>query len=311
MRIRFPSIFYIEPTNDCNLNCFMCGRQKSKKEIGYMKFNLFKDIIDQLVHQDVSSLSLHQTGEPLLHPRIVDMICYAKERGISSVRFATNGTLLNYDLAHGLIDSGLDSLTVSMDSLSAPYYCTKSNVNNRSFNDLDEKIMGLINLRKLLGKLKPEIEMQIISTPKTQDIIHDFQRKWLTFADFVTIKDPLSWGGLIEFCSKEFTQRLMCIHALTQGVVQWDGDVTFCCLYIDCSGKSEGIIGNSNDNSLEDIFFGKKRLDIIRAQLKGCSLCSKCPDWLDYLSFLHKSDTRIIWPSQSASTSNSRGLIEI
>lgn len=74
--LRFPTVFYIEPTNDCNLSCIMCPRKKSRKEVGYMSFDLFRHVVDQLADRNIAQLSLHLTGEPLLHPRIVAMVRY-------------------------------------------------------------------------------------------------------------------------------------------------------------------------------------------------------------------------------------------
>ena len=84
-----------------------------------MPFELFQSVIDQLVGRDIARLSLHLAGEPLLHPQIIDMVRYAKRRGMRNVRFATNATLLDDALARSLIESDLDSLTVSMDTAKA------------------------------------------------------------------------------------------------------------------------------------------------------------------------------------------------
>ena len=111
--LRFPTVFYIEPTNDCNLSYIMCPRKRSRNAVGYMPFELFRRVIDQLVGRDIARLSLHLAGEPLLHPQIIDMVRYAKRSGMPHVRFATNATLLDDTLARGFIESGLDSITVS------------------------------------------------------------------------------------------------------------------------------------------------------------------------------------------------------
>ena len=143
--LRFPTVFYIEPTNDCNLNCVMCPRKKSRKKVGYMSFELFSDVVDQLSSQNIVRLSLHLAGEPLLHPQIVEMARYAKDKGLRHVRFATNATLLNEDIARGLIESGLDSLTVSMDAFSAEQYCPGQK-GEGLFADMDQNILRLIEL---------------------------------------------------------------------------------------------------------------------------------------------------------------------
>ena len=62
----------IEPTSSCNKNCACCGRRKIELEYpelqtwGHMPLPLAKRIADQL--PDKILVSLHNNGEPLLHP---------------------------------------------------------------------------------------------------------------------------------------------------------------------------------------------------------------------------------------------------
>ena len=79
----FPLILNIEPTNHCNLDCYLCARAKAielgKKKLGNMEFKLYKKIINECSnHQKLLMLNFHKDGESLLHPRIYDMIRYAK-----------------------------------------------------------------------------------------------------------------------------------------------------------------------------------------------------------------------------------------
>ena len=57
-------------------------------------------------------------GEPLLHPRFLDMVRHAKERGLRA-EVTTNALLLSPELAAGLLSAGLDQLVVSIDGATA------------------------------------------------------------------------------------------------------------------------------------------------------------------------------------------------
>lgn len=291
--LRFPTVFYIEPTNDCNLSCAMCPRKKSKKKVGYMSLDLFRDVVDQLSRQNVGRLSLHLTGEPLLHPQIMEMVRYAKGSGLPYVRFATNATLLNEDVASELVESGLDSVTLSMDSVSAKKYCPGQK-EEEILERLDENILRLIELKNKRDLGFPEVHAQIIKMKSTENLICDFVEKWKNVADRVTVKDLLSWSGHTKIPEKPSSHRLICINHLSQGVVLWDGDVSFCCLYVDSQGDSSGILGNVTSASLEDIFLGERRREIIQAQLKGdydmVPYCKGCPDWKDFLGWMDKEE---------------------
>ncbi len=56
-------------------------------------------------------------GEPMLHPRIYEMVAQAKEMGCLTT-MTSNGTVFNERNSLSLIESGMDRLTVSIDGLS-------------------------------------------------------------------------------------------------------------------------------------------------------------------------------------------------
>ncbi len=116
---------YIEPTNGCNLNCTMCIRHSWEENTGMMSENTFAKILSGLDQFDpVPTVSFSGLGEPLLHPKIIEWVEKAKQKG-AKVELITNATLLDKKMSLGLIDAGLDILWVSIDG-AAP----------ESFNDV-------------------------------------------------------------------------------------------------------------------------------------------------------------------------------
>jgi cyclic pyranopterin phosphate synthase len=57
-------------------------------------------------------------GEPLLHPRVVDLVAFVASLGVDDLALTTNGTRLD-KLAGPLRGAGLQRLTISLDSLRA------------------------------------------------------------------------------------------------------------------------------------------------------------------------------------------------
>jgi MoaA/NifB/PqqE/SkfB family radical SAM enzyme len=106
---------YIEPTNTCNLQCRTCIRNSWDESMGWMDSQVFDRIANDL--KDISpppSVFFGGFGEPLSHPRIVEMVAAVKTFGCS-VELITNGTLLSEKMSHGLIDAGLDGIWISLD----------------------------------------------------------------------------------------------------------------------------------------------------------------------------------------------------
>ena len=62
---------YIEITNVCNLQCKFCPKTKRKGE--FMNTDDFEKIIRK-VHNYTNLVSLHVKGEPLLHPKLNDIL---------------------------------------------------------------------------------------------------------------------------------------------------------------------------------------------------------------------------------------------
>src|SRR3954464_15954602 len=100
-----PPIYVIEPTNSCNVDCIMCPN-RHYKEHGTMSFDLFVAIIDQ-ISPYAKVIMLYFVGEPLLHPRIVDMIRYCKAHTSARIVLSTNAMLLDGLLAEQIIESVL------------------------------------------------------------------------------------------------------------------------------------------------------------------------------------------------------------
>ncbi len=106
---------YIEPTNLCNLNCRTCVRNVWNEPMGYMSDAVFDRVISGLAgFSPTPSVFFGGLGEPLLHPRIIEMVTRAKALG-TTVELITNGTLLTETLLEKLLAIGLDTLWVSLD----------------------------------------------------------------------------------------------------------------------------------------------------------------------------------------------------
>lgn len=126
LRVRRPATqlakLYVEPTNQCNLDCRTCIRNVWDEPSGMMS-----DAVIARVMEGLRAFSPRPTvffggfGEPLFHRKIVEMVAQAKSLG-ASVELITNGTRLTEDLSRDLIVAGLDVLWVSLDGATPESY---------------------------------------------------------------------------------------------------------------------------------------------------------------------------------------------
>ncbi|GIP46484.1 MULTISPECIES: radical SAM/SPASM domain-containing protein [Paenibacillus] len=82
--------FYIETTSICNLACSFCP--PTHRQAQFIKIEDFRKILDDIKpHTDY--IYFHVKGEPLLHPKIDQLLDISHEKGFK-VNITTNGTLL-------------------------------------------------------------------------------------------------------------------------------------------------------------------------------------------------------------------------
>lgn len=136
----FPTLVQIEITNKCNINCKMCFRHFISLDEKHMDFDLFKRIVDKL--EGVPVLTLAGYGEPFIYPQFIEAIKYCKSKKFF-VQTTSNGLLLNNDkILSEIIDSGLDSLTISVESIN------RSTNYGHSNSKVIDNIKKLIHLKK-------------------------------------------------------------------------------------------------------------------------------------------------------------------
>ena len=116
------SKLYIEPTNQCNLDCRTCMRNVWEEPLGMMSDEVFDRIIEGLNDfSPVPTVFFGGFGEPLFHPNIVAMVRRAKELG-ARVELITNGTLLTRELSKELVKTAIDVIWVSLDGATPESY---------------------------------------------------------------------------------------------------------------------------------------------------------------------------------------------
>ena len=126
LRLRRPATslakLYIEPTSACNLNCRTCIRNDWGEPLGKMNWPTFERILAGLRgFPSPPTVFFGGFGEPLTHPRIVDMVTEAKALGCP-VELITNGMLLTEPMSRRLIAAGLDRLWISLDGATPDCY---------------------------------------------------------------------------------------------------------------------------------------------------------------------------------------------
>jgi MoaA/NifB/PqqE/SkfB family radical SAM enzyme len=183
----YPMALQLEPTTLCRLDCPHCPRIKATAgmTLGHMELDNYERLMRE-IGPSLVGIAFWQWGEPLLHPRMVDMVRLANSYGIVSF-MSTNAQLdpNEVDLP-GLVESGLDMLIVSMDGATQDVY--QSFRAGGSLERLKDFTQAVIAQKKASGR-GPLVNIRVVATRSNESDIEDVRRFALeSGADVFSVK---------------------------------------------------------------------------------------------------------------------------
>ncbi|MHA1805194.1 MAG: radical SAM protein, partial [Promethearchaeota archaeon] len=190
--ISLPKNVTLQLTESCNLRCKMCyfwgnngyfiDGSKNKRPTT-MEFDLIKALVEEL--KPARPFYSFFGGEPLLHPKLEDIIHLIKSTG-SPIDTPTNGTLLKKH-ASLLIKTGFDNIRVSIDG---PKEINDKQRGAGAHDKAMEGIKTLHEMKKEMGAKKPIISIIYTITPLNYHSIEEFFLSDLNLemVDWITIQ---------------------------------------------------------------------------------------------------------------------------
>ncbi|UCD03765.1 MAG: radical SAM protein [Candidatus Woesearchaeota archaeon] len=278
---KFPLHLDIEASSGCNLRCIMCFNAVKRTPPGLISWNLYKKIIDEGSKNNLCSIKLNWRGEPLLHPKIVEMVDYAKKKGIIDVQFNTNGQLLDKEKADGLIEAGLDRIIFSIDGASKDVY-ERIRVGG-SYDKLTENVEYFLKRKKELNAVKPFVRVQMVKLKQNEHEINKFVDFWEPKVDEVFVNPEIHYKENKPYVEgSTIVGRKACSMLWQRLVISYDGKVMMCC----GDWKMKSILGDVNKETIHNIWNGKK-LNAIRKHHKNLNhhLIPACKDCLELESY--------------------------
>jgi MoaA/NifB/PqqE/SkfB family radical SAM enzyme len=152
---------YVEPTTECNLACGTCIRHAWSEPQGRMSGSTFRRVLEGLrAFHPIPLVFFGGFGEPLTHPDIFRMIHEAKQLG-AAAELITNGTLLEEPVLRELLDSGLDTLWVSVDGTAECGHAGAQAAGG--LNGVQGRLQRLQRRKRELGLRKPQIGLAFVA----------------------------------------------------------------------------------------------------------------------------------------------------
>jgi MoaA/NifB/PqqE/SkfB family radical SAM enzyme len=278
----FPLHLDVELTSRCNLRCEMCFQRHMKGRRVDMTEGVFRKIVDEGASEGLCAMKLQSRGEPLLHPKVVPFLEYAKKKGILDVHITTNGLLLTDDLLKGLTGAGLDLLILSYDL----EHCKSARMSEKEYTlFMQEAVRKADGYRRKDRKSRMKIRIQTCVTDYTPENIAKAEKENKALfprADFILInpmymsyeEDPhLSHLDDYEFYPCSYLWQRLTIYA--------DGSVTTCSRDYNCKFNR---IGTVLISSIRELWHSPAMRDLRHRQLQGrrkeFHICALCENYL-------------------------------
>jgi radical SAM protein with 4Fe4S-binding SPASM domain len=298
--LALPTVVHIDPSNVCNFKCVFCPTADSallasvKRFKGMMPLELFRKIIDDCAIMAgkcgtiFEQVHLYKDGEPLTHPHFVEMAAYAKQKKIArNVATTTNGSLLTNELSSALIQSGIDTIRVSVEHCNEEGYAKIT----KTFSDFQRLLSNIAFLyREKQRQLKQMHiiikinDMQLSSTEKKR-----FIQAFRPICDEIKIDSLMGWSSSEK---KDFTlgipvttamdgitplrENNVCPEPFSKLAINPDGSVSVCCV----DWAYQTLVGDLKKQTLEEIWHGEAlrefRLRHLYGQRSALPACASC-----------------------------------
>lgn len=257
---------YIEITNDCNLSCSFCIKNKRIKK--YMSFNDFKTVLNNIENY-TKYIYLHVLGEPLMHPSINEFINYASKR--YKVNITTNGYLINNIREN----KNIRQINISLHSFSDKYNISLEDYINNIFNVVEIlKKFTYVSFRlwtnnkysnKIVDMINKKYNVNL-------DINNIKNNTTITNNVFISINEEFIWPDK----NNGYYNEVGTCYALRDHIgILVDGTIIPCCL----DSKGDIKLGNIFKDSLNNIIKNDRYQNMLNGfkNNKKCELlCKKC-----------------------------------
>ncbi len=285
-----PLNVHVEINNTCNLDCVMCPRDRLTRRLTLMDDDLFRSVVRQLAGMGVSSFSMFLFGDPLCHPRLDELVAYAREHGVDPV-LNTNALALTGERSRKLLDAGLKTVIFSVDGVTPEVYAEI-----RRGGDLERVRANILRFLELASgyRPRPTTVLQYAVSNINEHEVDAFRAFWEGKVDRLHFTRVTEYAGIEGLKTYEYKtrERRPCPDTWSKMVILADGTVTTCCL--DLNGDLG--MGDAAATPLRDIWRSPRWRALRRAhrRLKFAEypICDTCPMPLLYATNLvdHSAD---------------------
>lgn len=297
---------FFEVTNRCNLRCLHCGSSCTAGGQDLSAEDVRK-VLASVASPDDAPMICLTGGEPLLHPHFFDIAATVSGMGFYW-GMTTNGTLIDARCAAALRDTGMSTVTVSLDGMEGAHDALR-----RSPGAWHDAMEGIRCLQE--AGFSPQVTT-VVHRENMQDLdllYETLVKTGIRFWRIINIEpigracesgdlmlDKPSFQRMLQYiqdkrydrtCPMEVTygcshylgvrkermvrdQYFMCGAGIFVASVRSNGDICGC---LDIENRPELVQGNIHRDSFAEVW--KNRFEAFRRdRTEACGKCRECPD---------------------------------
>jgi MoaA/NifB/PqqE/SkfB family radical SAM enzyme len=264
----------LESTAKCNLYCPMCPRHIYTFDNESMDLDLFKKIVAECKDY-VEFIWPYGIGEPMIHPRLFEMIRASADAGVRT-GISTNATLLDDERAGMMLDSGLDYVILAFDGATKKTY--EKYRTGANFEKTRENILNFLRKKKV-RRSSIFVVVQMVILRDNESEVDAYRKLWdIDGVDEIRFKrDEIQIeGSRAESTHLEGRRRNPC-HLLWRGplYVRYDGKAYPCCYMYD-----EEPVGDLSTQGVMEVWNSPGMVRLREAHIAGdlsaYPLCQTC-----------------------------------
>lgn len=288
--------FALNLCGHCTFRCSYCPQSLEQTLPEYIP----QAAIDRLL-EDTRLLPTYfqfgTRGENLLHPDF-DGIFRALKRAnpLHYLTLNTNGVLMEGGFARRVLESGLDQLIFSLQSIDPEVYTSLTNYQDHG--RIMANILETIAMRDKAG-LDVMIGVQYLDTQANRPHREAFERFWEDYPVYTYSQRLHSWGDKFEFSTEAPPERYPCLALWLYPSVSHTGDVCSC--FADFYGQCS--YGSLLTTSLGDIWTRSPlRRHMMEQHLlsnwDNLPLCGSCNGWTEFPNVFVKTGSGFALPKK-------------
>lgn len=287
--MEFPVMCVVGFSYVCNSRCPNCPYTNSEirsdyKDRPFMNENTFKIIADQCGEYG-AYIRISGGGEPMLHPKAVELMEYAKKVG-AKVGLITNGSKFTEESTRRLLEAQVDMIEFSVDAADPDTYAKVRK--GLIWETLLDNVKRMVELR---NKLRSKTKIIASSVNQIGVDIDEVAAFWSPIVDGFQKRKYLTWGinkdrsaDTAPYLPPE--EKIPCPFLFERLNIDSRGNVMVCGYDIAANTN----LGNIHEKSIKEIWHGEEFEYYRRRHLerKGdeIPLCKNCTDW-KYRSWKH------------------------